>query len=77
MFLPKRECMFPGRAALPSGKQLTHQPQGQMGASRLCTNVPGTVRVWSATEYPDCVVWVAAGTHKRPRPRVVFFLPAG
>ena len=28
-------------------------------------------------EHPGCVVWDAAGTHKRPRPRVAFFLPAG
>ena len=25
------------------------------------------------TEHPDCVVWVAAETHRRPRPREVFF----
>ena len=36
------------RAAVPSGNQLTHQPQGQMSVSGLCTSVPGTVQVWSA-----------------------------
>ena len=39
MFLPGRECRFPGRAALPSGKQITHRPQGQMSVSGLCTSV--------------------------------------
>ena len=70
----------PCRAALPSGKQLTHPPQGQMGVSGLCTSVPGTVRVWSRvadTPQSTQTVSCAAGTHKRPQPRVVFFLPAG
>ena len=78
--LPEREYLFPGRAALRSGKQLTHRPQCQMSVSGLRTSVPGTARVWSAVadtpaEHPGCVVWVAAETHKRPRPRVAFFLP--
>ena len=38
--------------------------------------MPGTVRVWSAVadtpQSTGCVVWDAAGTQRRPRPRVVF-----
>ena len=62
MFLPKRECRFPGRAALPSGKQLTHQPQGQMSVSGLCTSAPGTVRVWSTVaDTPQSTQTVSCG----------------
>ena len=63
--LAEREYCFPGRAALPCGKLLTHRPQGQMGVSGLYTSVPGTVRVWSAvadTPQSNCAAWVAAGT---------------
>ena len=38
VFLPKRECSFPGRAAVPSGKQLTSSASGPDGCKR--TGVP-------------------------------------
>ena len=37
--LPEWVCCFPGRAAESSGKQLTHRPEGQMGAHR-CQGQP-------------------------------------
>ena len=82
LVLPERECRFPGRAAVPSGKFLTHRPQGPKSVSGLCASVPGTVRVWSAVaDTPQSTQTVsrgvAAGTHKRPQPRAAFFLPAG
>ena len=39
--LPEREYCFPGRAAEPSGKQLTHRSEDRMSVSGLCTRVPG------------------------------------
>ena len=33
--------LFPGRAAEPSGKQLTHRSEDRMSVSGLCTRVPG------------------------------------
>ena len=40
VFLPKRECRFPGRAALPSAKQLTHRPQGRVCQGQFESGVP-------------------------------------
>ena len=51
-----------------------------MGVSRLChegarDSLSLVCRGGHPAEHPGCVVWDAAGTHKRPRPRVVFFSP--
>ena len=70
---------FPGRAAVPRGKQLTHRPQGQMGVSRLCTrdSLSLECRGGHTAEHPGCVVWDAAETHQRPRPSVASFSRQG
>ena len=61
-----REWFFPSRAAVPSGKQLTHRPQSQMSVSGLCTRVPGTARVWSAAaDTPQSTQTVSCGLRQR------------
>ena len=50
------------RSAVPSGKSLTHRPQGQMCVGGLRTSVPRTVRVWSAVvDTPHSTQTVSCG----------------
>ena len=63
--LPEQEYCFPGRAAMPSGKQLTHRSEDRMSVSGLCTRVPGTVRVWcAAADTPQSTQTVSCGSRQ-------------
>ena len=75
MFLSKRECRFPSGLA---ERQTTHSSaSGTDECKRTVHECARDSPSLVCRGHPGCVVWDAAGTHKRPRPRVVFFLPAG
>ena len=80
-YFARAGVLFPqAEQAVPSGGQLTHQPQGQMSVRGLCTSVPGTARVWSAVgDTPQSTQAVSCGLRQRPKqrpwPRVEFFFP--
>ena len=67
--LAKRQNTHPSTSGLDGCKRTAHE--GARDSPSL------ECRGRHPVEHPGCVVWDAAGTHKRPRPRVAFFSRQG
>ena len=67
--LAERQTTHPSTSGLAGCKRTVHEG-ARDSPSLVC-------RGRHPVEHPGCVVWDAAGTHKRPRPRVAFFSRQG